>query len=163
MNKLPWQAFAASALCAAMAASVPAPALAASSGTAVANASPATPRIERTGTFVLDLDLTVSPDLPDGSLVTIYATASTFDADYSDTFELYGAQAKVADHKVSGTYDMPYIWLVATTADKVDVSISVSGTATKGELSYSDTSSFDETIPLPANGAKTPIHDAGSL
>jgi len=163
MKYLSGQALAACVLCA-VAAGVPASAIAAGSGTAVTSAPPAaTPRIERTGTFVLDLNLTVSPDLPDGSAVTIYATASTTDTDYSDSFELFGAQAKVADHKVSGTFDMPYTWLVATTADKVDVSVSVSGTATKGALSYSDTSSFDEIIPLPANGAKTPIHAGGSL
>jgi hypothetical protein len=115
MKYLARQALAAYVLFA-VAAGVPAPALAASSSTAVANAPPAaTARIERTGTFVLDLNLAVSPDLPDGSVVTIYATASTFDADYSDSFELFGAQAKVADHKVSGTFDMPYTWLVATT------------------------------------------------
>lgn len=160
MSDHAWKVFALCALCASVAASVARPTIAASSGTAVVTGAP---RIERTGTFVLNLNLTVSPDLPDGSVVSIYATASTADADYSDSFELYDAPAKVADHKVGGTFDMPYTWLVATTADKVTLSVSVSGSAMKGALSYSDSSSFNETIPLPGNGAKTPVHVGGSM
>lgn len=123
----------------------------------------ATPRIERTGTFVLDLDLTVSPDLPDGTVVSIGPSASAADTGYGNEIDLLNVSATVSGHKVSAAFEMPYTWLVAATTDKVSISVYVEASATNGSLVYSSYYSFAQTIPLPNNGATTPIRATGSL
>jgi hypothetical protein len=120
------------------------------------------PRIQVSGTLKFVVSLTVSPTLPNGTQLTIAPQVTLFDDKYFNFSQISGT-VKISGGKASLTLLLPYTWLVASTSDKVSVSIQVNGSSFKGDLSYSDASNFTKTFTLPANGKTTTLSFAGAI
>jgi len=123
---------------------------------------PTAARIEVTGTLVLDVTLRVDADLPDGASLAFSGTAAPSDDSYIEEVDVYSIAAKVANHQATAKVTLPYAWLVASTEDKVAISVYVTGTY-EGAASFSGNSSFSTTIDLPKNGARTTIDLEGAI
>lgn len=110
------------------------------------------------GTFKLLIDLTASPDLPDGSSITVYTNANTYDSASSNNSG-YSTTSTIARGKRNLIVLLPYKWLVGSKTDQVTISVNVSGYAGEG----SDSSNFSKTISLPADGATTTVRLSGTI
>jgi len=122
----------------------------------------ATPRIQVNGTFKVNGGFTVTKALAAGTAVTASIFMQTSDTTYSDNSGIQ-AQAKVSGGKVRFSVTLPYAWLVATTVDKVTVTVNLYGSAFTAANSFSYTTYLTKTVALPKNGATTTVNFTGSL
>jgi hypothetical protein len=118
--------------------------------------------IDRTGTFKLTVSLLLNGTISNGTSVTAYATLTTDDATFQSA-SIRSASANAKSGVVSIVFEVPYDWQVSSTTDKVMMSISVSAAPIVGTGTYSFNNTFNKTMALPANGAVTPVHVAGTL
>jgi len=121
-----------------------------------------TPRIQVNGTFKVNGGFTVTKALTAGTAVTASIFMQTSDTTYSDNSGIQ-AQAKVSGGKVRFSVTLPYAWLVATTVDKVTVTVNLYGSAFTAANSFSYTTYLTKTVALPKNGATTTVNFTGSL
>ena len=119
-------------------------------------------RIQRHGKFRLRGTLRVNAALPAGTVLSIYATASTTSAPYGNTATLSGT-ATVAGGKANFALDIPYKWLVASASARVDVLVSIGGGASSGTTSRYSQTFLTRSLALPGNGATTTLNFAGSI
>lgn len=131
-------------------------------GEAQRSAKPAPSATQVSGTFQIEVALQVSASLPDGGTISVEATLSTSDSSYSNSVSLTETTT-ASGGQASITLNMPYTWQVASTSDQVTVSVVISGSATGGAATYSDSTVESTTIPLPANNATTPVSISTSI
>lgn len=86
-------------------------------------AKPAAAGTKVTGVFEIDITLSVSPDLPNGTTINVSPGASAIDAKYNNAADAF-ASTKVAGGKASIVVRIPYTWRVASTNDTVTISFS---------------------------------------
>jgi hypothetical protein len=105
------------------------------------------------GNIVVTVNVHCNATIPAGSLVYVGLSFYTSDASDTDTLDWNGS-AKVANGVATLTFKAPYRWLVASTTDKVLISLSVSGTgaSTNGDFTYQFGDSRSATVALPKNG-----------
>jgi hypothetical protein len=118
--------------------------------------------IDRTGTFKLTVSLLLNGTISNGTSVTAYATLTTDDLTFQSA-SIRSASANAKNGVVSIVFEVPYDWQVSSTADKVMMSFSVSAAPIVGTGTYSFNNTINQTMALPANGAVTPVHVAGTL
>jgi long-subunit fatty acid transport protein len=119
-------------------------------------------KIQVTGTLTITVSVSASASLPAGTLLNIGIQALVVDKVYSNAATA-NVTAKVTSGKATATVHVPYTWVVASTSDKVTITASVFGTATKGELNFQDSSILTKTIALPANGKTTAVTVSGTI
>jgi hypothetical protein len=115
---------------------------------------PATTRVQRTGTLRVRVEMDATPQIPDGTQVSVSIGASLVDASYSNQSSAFGT-ATVANRKAVVNVDINYAWLTASTASRVAVSATLSGGSGSGALRYRNSSLASRVIRLPADGATT--------
>ncbi len=113
------------------------------------------------GTVTFNVTLTVNPLLTNGASVYWSASASVYDASSSGSHGISGG-ATVNNGTVTISGSLPYVWLVSSSTDTMNVGISVSGSVNTS-VSYSFSTGFSSSLTLPANGATTPLTFTGTL
>jgi hypothetical protein len=124
--------------------------------------APAATKTQVDGTFVVQIGLKAAASLPDGTPVTFSIAAQTFDSAFSNEASTV-ATAMVSHGAASITVNVPYTWTVASTDNTVSISVQVSAFVQDGSTSYSNLTDLDQTIPLPADGAKTKLNFHSSI
>lgn len=124
-------------------------------------ASPAA-AIQRQGTLTVTGSYMVNKAIPNGTAVTISVSASVGDTAYSGSNQVSPA-AKVAAGKVTFKVSLPYTWLLASSADKVTVTVDMSASPEGSAASYYYQNYDTKIIALPENGATTAVPFSGSL
>jgi hypothetical protein len=116
------------------------------------------------GTLDLELALTLSPEIPDGTPISASLSARAGDTMFVNQNTLF---VTAVANKGKATFVVPvaYGWRVTSVSasDLIEISANVSASFTKGGKTYSFQSDFFDERGLPANGAKTPVKIVGSL
>jgi hypothetical protein len=118
-------------------------------------AAAALARIQRKGVLKIQISLAASASLPNGTSLLVNASTGVVDASYTNSASIDG-HTTIASRKAAITLLVPYTWIVASAADKVNVTGYVDLTAT--DITY-----LTRTIALPANGATTVLSFQSSI
>jgi hypothetical protein len=127
-------------------------------GTAGAKAA----AITRSGRLRVRVQLNVSPDLPDGTELIVFANASLADATYSNRSSTSG-RTTVAAGKATLILDIYYTYAAESAAGPLTVAATVLGNEKVGAIEYLNSSSLSRSIPFPADGATTVVALSGSV
>ncbi len=130
-------------------------------GAALVRLKPATTILQFNGTFTITATLAANPQMPNGTTVNYNASVSTYDASFTNSHATSGS-ATVNGGSITINVGVPYTFLVSSTSDTIHIGLNASATVAAAET-FNFSTAFSTTVPLPANGANTPVTFSGAM
>lgn len=119
-------------------------------------------QVKATGKLRISVRLQISGDLPNGTVLTLFPSATLLDPSYFNSSSQAGT-ATVANRRANATFEIPYTWLASSRDRKVTVNVSVFGSATTPKIRYSNSTSLGSTFKLPAEGTTKEVKLVGAI